>query len=93
VFPPHAIAFISQFFYHVDQMVRMDLINGRVVNERDYMSRYITLLQYPYGILPALFFPYSGLYFVNTLPGPYEQASLFSDLVNVSKLHVSNLST
>jgi hypothetical protein len=73
MFPAHIILQLSDFFYFVDKMIRVDLINRRVVNERDYMSRFVTLLQHPFGVLSSRFSPFRSTVFANTLPGALEQ--------------------
>ena len=41
---------IASLIYKADMQVRDDLINGKIADEREYMSRLITLIQYPHGI-------------------------------------------
>jgi hypothetical protein len=74
LFPAYLVHLIADIIYHIDQLIRHDLISNRVVNERDYMSRFITLLQYPFGIFTGRFAPFRSMVFANTLTARLEQA-------------------
>src|SRR3954447_5890452 len=73
MFPPTAITALSDFFYETDQKVRSDLSNSRVVGERDYLSRFITLLEYTHQLKGSGTFPFRSTYISNSFPGPLEQ--------------------
>jgi hypothetical protein len=73
LFPRPIIRNIANYFYDADSQVRRDLFRGRVVGERDYLSRYITLLEYPFGIRGRGRLRFRHLYFTNNFPGALEQ--------------------
>jgi hypothetical protein len=64
---------IADYFYEADQRVRADLSKDKVVSERDYLSRYISLLEYPFGLRGSGSLPFRHLYFANNFSWPLEQ--------------------
>ena len=72
-FPSSIKTTIADFFYEADERTRLDLSIDKVINERDYLSRWITLLEHPHGIRGRGQLPFRQMYFVNSLPGPKER--------------------
>jgi hypothetical protein len=48
--------FIADLFYRLDIAVRTDLSRGIIADERDYVSRMVTHMNYPFGILTNVIF-------------------------------------
>lgn len=47
---------IANLFYRLDTAVRIDLSRGIIADERDYVSRMVTHMNYPFGILTDVIF-------------------------------------
>lgn len=72
-FPPPLIAQIADFFYKADRFTRLDLSKDKVISERDYLSRFVTLLEHPFGIMGAGHLPFRSMYYANNFPSALEQ--------------------